>query len=67
MGDPLHCNSFHQRWQGFCDALDEAGLALDKGLCMIEEDSPLYSDEDWLAKWFQGLMVRRSLPWWSHL
>lgn len=58
VGDPLHCNSFRQRWMGFCDALDEAGLVLDKGLCIIDEDSPLYSDEDWLAKWFQGLEVK---------
>lgn len=55
VGDPQHCNSFRQRWLGFCDALDEAGLALDKKLCIIAEDSPLYGDEDWLARWYQGL------------
>lgn len=58
VGDPQHCNSFRQRWLGFCDALGEAGLTLDKGLCIIEEGSPRYSDEDWLARWFQDFEVK---------
>lgn len=58
VGDPQHCNSFRQRWLGFCDALNHAGLTLDKKLCLIEEDSPFYSDEDWLYEWFQNLAVK---------
>lgn len=58
VGDPQHCNSFRQRWLGFCEALSNAGLTLDKKLCLIEEDSPFYSDEDWLFEWFQGMEVK---------
>ena len=58
VGDPQHCNSFRQRWMGFCDALSEAGLTVDKGLCIMEADSPLYSDENWLLKQFQSMEAK---------
>lgn len=57
VGDPQHCYSFRQRWNGFCEALSEANLPLDKGLCIIEEDSPLYSDEDWLLEKIRSMKV----------
>ncbi len=55
VGDPQHCNSFRQRWLGFCDALNEAGLSVDQKLCIMEEDGPFYSNEDWLIKRFQSM------------
>lgn len=55
VGDPQHCCSFRQRWNGFREALSDAGLPLDKKLCIIEEDSPLYSDEDWLMAQIRGM------------
>lgn len=58
VGDPQHCNSFRQRWQGFCDALSAAGLTLDRELCIIEEDSPFYGDEDQLLRRVQSMPVR---------
>lgn len=58
VGDPQHCNSFRQRWMGFCEALSNANLPLDKGLCIIEKDSPFYSDEDWLLEKFQRMEVK---------
>ena len=58
VGDPRHCGSFRQRWLGFCDALSEAGLPLDRGLCIMEEDGPHYSDDSWLLKRFQGMEVK---------
>lgn len=57
VGDPQHCYSFRQRWNGFCEALSDAGLSLDNGLCIIEEDSPLYSDEDWLLEKIRSMKV----------
>lgn len=58
VGDPQHCNSFRQRWLGFCDALSDAGLPLERELCILEEDSPSYSDEDWLLRRFQRMAVK---------
>lgn len=58
VGDPQHCNSFRQRWLGFCDALSDAGLPLDRELCIIEEDGPSYSNEDWLLQRFQRMTVK---------
>lgn len=48
VGDIQHCNSFYERWLGFCAALDNAGLSLDKRLCILEQDSAQYGDSEWL-------------------
>ena len=48
VGDFEHCNSFYERWVGFCMALREAGLPIDRDLCILDEDSDLYGDTEWL-------------------
>ena len=50
VGDIGHCNSFYERWVGFCAALGDAGLPVDKALCILEEDSELYGDTEWLLE-----------------
>lgn len=50
VGDMAHCNSFHERWLGFCFALRQAGLTLDKDLCILASDVEPYDDVDWLAE-----------------
>ena len=50
VGDIEHCNSFHERWVGCCTALGEAGMPMDRALCILEKDSDLYGDTDWLLK-----------------
>lgn len=50
VGDPEHCNSFHERWDGFCSALSQAGIHLDKALCILERDGSLYKDPSWLCE-----------------
>lgn len=50
VGDADHCNSFHERWVGFCSALNSAGLPLNRGLCILERDGPQYSDDVWLLE-----------------
>ena len=50
VGDIEHCNSFYERWLGFCAALGEAGIPLDRNLCILEEDSDLYGYTDWLLE-----------------
>ena len=49
VGDPEHCNSFHERWYGFCSALSRAEIALDRGLCILERDESPYGDPAWLS------------------
>jgi len=50
VGDIEHCNSFYERWIGFCTALGDAGLPVDRELCILKEDSELYGDTDWLLE-----------------
>ena len=49
VGDPNHCNSFHERWIGFYTALANAELPLERAFCILEPDGVPYSDADWLA------------------
>lgn len=58
IGDPEHCESFRQRWAGFSAALERAGLPLDRSICILEKDSPLYSSEDWLLKQIERMPAR---------
>ena len=48
VGDIEHCCSFSERWFSFCAAIAEAGLPVDRRLCILEKDSELYGDTDWL-------------------
>lgn len=48
VGDPEHCNSFQERWKGFCTALDAAALPLDRSCCILAPDSAQYGDPEWL-------------------
>ena len=47
VGDINHCNSFYERWVGYCTALHKAGLPVDRKLCILKKDSELYGDPDW--------------------
>ncbi len=48
VGDIAHCNSFQERWIGFSAAMQDAGLPVNRALCILEQDSESYSDPDWL-------------------
>lgn len=48
VGDIRHCGSFRERWDGFCAALEEAGLRPDPGICILDEDGSQYANPDWL-------------------
>ena len=50
VGDYEHCNSFYERWMGYCMALGEAELTVDRSLCILDEDSESYGDTEWLLK-----------------
>ena len=49
VGDPEHCNSFHERWYSFCSALSHAGIPLDRDLCILDRDDSPYGDPAWLS------------------
>ena len=59
VGDSSHCNSFHERWLGFCTALNEAGISLNRNRCILDKDGPQYSDPTWLT---EKLSAMQSLP-----
>lgn len=48
VGDIRHCNSFYERWTGFCLALSGAGLPLEQALCVLDSDDAPYGDPEWL-------------------
>ena len=59
VGDITHCNSFYERWIGFRMALTQAGLPVDGGLCILEEDISPYENADWV---YAQLMKMKALP-----
>lgn len=50
VGDADHCNSFHERWLGFCAALESAGLSPDRRFCILSSDTSPYGDHGWLTE-----------------
>ena len=59
IGDKDHCDSFYERWYGYCKGLAESGLSQDNRFCILAPDNSPYSDTDWLI---QQLNRMRSLP-----
>ena len=55
VGDIEHCNSFYERWVAFGLALGEAGIPVDRDLCILEEDSMLYEDTKWLLQHLESM------------
>ena len=55
LGDFMHCNSFYERWVGFCTALSDAGLPVNRDFCILKEDSDLYKDVDWLLEQLEAM------------
>lgn len=49
VGDPCHCDSFHERWLAFSAALSGAELPLDRALCILDGDASPYDDDAWLC------------------
>lgn len=48
VGDISHCCSFRERWIGFSFALNRAGIAVDRQLCILANDTEPYADMDWM-------------------
>jgi len=50
IGDPKHCESFHERWIGFYTALTDLDITPNKELCILDADESPYGDPRWLAE-----------------
>ena len=50
IGDINHCSSFRERWNGFRAALDDAGLVLDRSICILSDDAEPYGEINWLQE-----------------
>lgn len=48
VGDINHCNSFNERWQGYCLALKEGGVKIDRSVSILDSDDHPYGDVNWL-------------------
>lgn len=59
VGDSEHCNSFFERYLGYCIALRDAGLPVDREHSILEEDSDLYGSTEWLL---EKLAAMPSIP-----
>lgn len=49
VGDIFHCQSFYERWQGFCTALSDSKISLDINNSILEDDKEPYNNVEWLG------------------
>lgn len=50
VGDIEHCSSFRERWNGYRAALNDADLLLDRGVCILANDSEAYGEVGWVLE-----------------
>lgn len=55
VGDINHCRSFHERWDAYRLALDEAGLPLSRSYSILAKDSEPYGNPEWLAEQLRNM------------
>lgn len=59
IGDISYCQSINDRWRGYCTALQDAGLQIDKASCMIECREDRYYSREAIE---EGLGAMKELP-----
>ncbi|MDR1636558.1 MAG: LacI family DNA-binding transcriptional regulator [Treponema sp.] len=59
IGDRNHCQGFAERWEGFYRALVQAGLSVNPGQCILDDNREPYNDSDWMT---EKLRVMGELP-----
>lgn len=55
VGDINHCSSFRERWNGYRAALDDAGLPLDRDVCILADDSNPYGEVSWILEMLDSM------------
>ena len=48
VGDPEHCNSFHERWRSLNYIVQQNGLSMDPSMCICDPDDSPYFDVEWV-------------------
>jgi LacI family transcriptional regulator len=49
VGDIHHCESFYERWNGYCSALLDSQIQLNINSSILENDKEPYGDSEWLG------------------
>lgn len=49
VGDIYHCQSFYERWNGYCNALLDSNIPININNSIIEEDNNPYDNVQWLS------------------
>lgn len=49
IGSYTHCLSFYERWTGFCMALQDCEISLNKSSCIIDNDDEKFWDRSWVS------------------
>lgn len=57
VGDIYHCESFYERWKGYCSAILDSKLSFDINNSIIENDKEPYADPEWLGNKIMDLSV----------
>lgn len=50
VGDRFNCNSFYERWKGYCDVLNDYHITVNPSHCILDDDSSPYTDTEWLSR-----------------
>jgi LacI family transcriptional regulator len=50
VGDRFNCNSFYERWKGYCDVLNDYHITVNPSNCILDDDSSPYTDPEWLSQ-----------------
>jgi len=55
VGDRFHCQSFYERWQTYCAVMADHNLPVRIENNILESDSALYGDADWVTQRIKDL------------
>lgn len=55
VGDCFNCNSFYERWKGYCDVLRDYSINVIPSNCILDNDSSPYTDPMWLSRHIASL------------
>jgi LacI family transcriptional regulator len=57
VGDIFHCESFYERWKGYCSALLDNKIPFDTNNSILENDKEPYDNPEWLGNKIMEISV----------
>ncbi|OPJ65964.1 LacI family DNA-binding transcriptional regulator [Clostridium chromiireducens] len=57
IGDIYHCESFYERWKGYCSALLDSNIPVDINNSILENDKEPYGDSEWLGNRIMQIQI----------